>query len=375
METDRGPADAYGAEQGLADPRLWDVLSGRVLPRLAAASLAHLRATCSSMHRLLDDSLSHAAWQSAFEQLQNGRRAHEPPQQHLHLSLPSSHQQNGEDLPLQEQDQQQDDGETAPSRASFEAFNQVMQLPDEDSWSRAAQPPWESSAAFNRDMLQPDERLQPSLAENRPCEVASDTSQPSAVGVQQKLQQLGSLLRNMRGGGEVLLKPLDANAIKGAYAKWSSCGRWVALEQVANPNHLIVWDTRTNTSQKVGIMPRDSFSTFSWLPASAWLVYVKTSLFTRPSKDFSKQSIFCQDMASGERWELRLEVRLELRLELRLEVAAAIGGPPLPLPPRARSWHTSTAFVLCCCGCPASSRLGRFCHKRVPGTPTTLWQQ
>lgn len=121
--------------------------------------------------------------------------------------------------------------------------------------------------------------------------------------MRQELQQLGNLRRKMREAREVMIKPLDARSIKGVFAKWSSSGRWVALEQVDHPSHLMVWDTQTDTSQELGVMPHGDFMTFSWLPASAWLVYVKTLLYTT-KQDFKKPSMFCHNMASEGRWEL-----------------------------------------------------------------------
>lgn len=310
METSRSPAD--GGQQGLADPRLWDVLLERVLPGIPAASLARLRATCGSMHRLLDDDLSCATWQSAAEQLRNGHCAHHTQQRHRNLSLPSGSQSTSDHLSLQphEQQQQQRYERAAPSKASSKAFNQVLQLPDEHFGGRPAPLPRESSAAFNHSAHQADKQLQLGLAAcmpsaDKPSAIDSETLQLSPIIMQQQLRQLGGLLRKLREGGEVKLKPLDA-MLKLGPAKWSPCGRWVAQEQI-DPSQLIVWDSQTNSTLKLDIMPDGSFLDFSWLPASAWLVYSKVSpLLYRPGQcqDFRKQSIFSHNMASGEQWDL-----------------------------------------------------------------------
>lgn len=118
--------------------------------------------------------------------------------------------------------------------------------------------------------------------------------------MQQQLWQWGNMQRKLRLSAEVMLKPLHAKLLMGS-ATWSPCGQWVALEQLEPCSQLVVWDTVDNVAQEFTTLPNGCFLKVAWLPASAWLLYIKTHM---TKHRFSKQSMFCHNMASGEEQKL-----------------------------------------------------------------------
>ena len=118
----------------------------------------------------------------------------------------------------------------------------------------------------------------------------------ASVHVQQLLRQQAALLRKLQEGARVVLKPIHGKSVMKS-AMWSPCGRWVALQQVQPQSHLIIWDTQSNSSQEIMTLPQGHFLKIAWLPGTSWLLYVKTH---NDVHEFTHQSIWCHDMASGE---------------------------------------------------------------------------
>ena len=263
-----GRTSAAGAERGLADPRLQDVLVARVLRELAAAFLAHLRATCSGLHILLDSGLSCAAWQSAYEQLQSGWR-------------PAKTEQH-EDAKSPFRDQQHPGHSRAPPGCRHQQINI-----QEESAALSTK----SFATLHQSTHQPDQQNPAAIA---PAAATSDAlHQPSSVGVQQQLW--GNMQRKLREGGEVMLRPLKANVLMRS-ATWSPCGQWVALEQMLPCSRLVVWDTESNFAQESPTLPHGCVLKVAWLPARAWLLYIEAHTIMYR---YRRQSIFCHNLASG----------------------------------------------------------------------------
>ncbi|KAK9839069.1 hypothetical protein WJX74_008724 [Apatococcus lobatus] len=267
-------------KQGLADPRLQDVLVERVLPSLGATCLAKLRATCCSMQDLLDCELSATVWQSVAEQLGIGQPTvlEHQQQQPANPEACTCCQQTHDDLLLQQSQQQQ-------------SRQQAKRLPYSKSDAT-------TEVQADRHSSQPAQHQ--SLNSSTATARSPDAVHPSSVLVQQKLRHTAMLLHKMQQPGQVVRKPVQAQSL-GASVSWSSCGRWVAADQSQPQSHLTIWDTLSNTYQEIEILPHGRFLTLTWLPASTWLLYVKAHTC---GHEFTKQSIFCQRMQSGEKREL-----------------------------------------------------------------------
>ena len=250
-------------EEGLLDYKMQELVLQEVLPHLGLASLAHLRACCRSLQSLLDSELCSSVWFSAA-------RHHLPTPHQMHRS-------GARPSPFLLPHQQAKSSDSAAAHGIPHQLQQQDQQQEQQSRSEYAP------------------------AAEHPGN-ASQKHYEHPVRIQQFLLEQAALLRSLSQGGGINFLPISP----GAYTSlelWSPCSTWVAMQQY-RPNaasSLVIWNTVTGAAQEMVELPRGHFLNVAWLPDSSYLVWVKSH---DEAREYTEQSIFCLDVASGQRHQL-----------------------------------------------------------------------
>ena len=129
-----------------------------------------------------------------------------------------------------------------------------------------------------------------------------DVSCVHPLRVQQLLQEQAALLQSLAQGGSISCLPVTDPASCTSMETWSPCGTWIVMQQYqpSKDSRLIIWNTVTGATQDMVEFCQGHFLKVAWLPASPWLLWVKSH---DQEREFTYQSIYCLNVATGERHE------------------------------------------------------------------------
>ncbi len=285
-------------EKGLEDYRMQELLVETVLPHLGLASLAHLRASSRCLWSLLDSQLCHDVWSSAAKKALPHRQQSPVRPKHAAACMQPQelqHQQHeSPDVSASKRQQQQELDLKAARAVTEQQLHVDCQLASSSDAEDQQLPAHGPSPVLD------GQDSQQHNGESQPMDGVKTASWSSSLAIQQLLREQAALLRSLSDAPVVSCLPVTTYVCGHL---WSPCGTWVAMQQhqPGGGSSLVIWNTGSGVVQEVNELPRGKFLKAAWLPASSWLLWVKTK---DGSRQLTQQNVFCLNLATDERHEL-----------------------------------------------------------------------